>query len=51
MLFRTVQTACFKAQDLYDEKRKDGTLGMYESRPVCDDNGYFFAKKCVPGGR
>lgn len=24
---------------------------MYETRPRCDDNGDFIARKCQPGGR
>ena len=48
---KSVNTACFTAQADYDDRKKRGTLGMYEIRPNCNGNGEFVARKCQPGGR
>ncbi|KZS21200.1 uncharacterized protein LOC116920893 [Daphnia magna] len=44
-----LETDCFKAQTDYDDRKSSGSLGMYETRPRCDDNGDFIARKCQPG--
>ena len=46
-----METPCFLEQDVYDKKLEDGEVGMYESRPNCDGNGDYMARKCLPGGR
>ncbi|XP_046647985.1 uncharacterized protein LOC124338009 [Daphnia pulicaria] len=45
-----MNTKCFEAQDEYEVRKLSGSLGMYETRPRCDDNGDFIARKCQPGG-
>lgn len=44
-----VNTTCTLAQDAFDEKKLDGTLGYMEVRPTCDRNGLFSTFKCIPG--
>lgn len=43
-----MDTACFQAQSIYEKKRENGILGMYETRPNCDSNGDFVGRKCQP---
>jgi hypothetical protein len=46
-----VKTPCFEAQEEYEVRKLNGSLGLYETRPRCDENGDFVARKCQPGGR
>ena len=50
-ILNLVSTPCFQAQEEYEVRKLDGSLGMYETRPRCDENGDFVARKCQPGGR
>lgn len=48
-LFGTVDTECTRAQDEYDRKVRDGTLGHLEERARCDANGLYEPLVCIPG--
>ncbi len=50
-ILNLVKTKCFEAQNEYEIRKLNGSLGMYETRPRCDDSGDFIARKCQPGGR
>jgi len=43
-------TLCHQEQDRYDDKVAEGLLGMDESRPVCDDHGYYKPLQCTFAG-
>ncbi|XP_015596625.1 uncharacterized protein LOC107268394 isoform X2 [Cephus cinctus] len=40
---------CTNAQDEYDERAANGTLGSMEVRPLCDGEGDFMPAHCIPG--
>lgn len=42
-------TPCSRAQIAFDEKKAAGTLGEFELRPQCDEDGDFVPYHCVPG--
>ncbi|XP_066153580.1 uncharacterized protein [Euwallacea fornicatus] len=40
---------CVGEQQIYDQRRANGSLGSMEVRPTCDDNGKYSPYKCIPG--
>ena len=44
-----MKTKCTTAQKNWDDRRANGTLGITEVRPKCDDDGLFLSAHCIPG--
>ncbi|XP_012276444.1 uncharacterized protein LOC105697574 isoform X2 [Orussus abietinus] len=44
-----ISSKCTQAQDAFDRRKEDGTLGSFEFRPRCDDDGHYVPEHCVPG--